>query len=163
MNALDVGGAAWKSCTAGKGVPIVDTLFAGEKIRMTEVIFSADLGGVGVRFVRSPLPGIDAPWVVAGDMMRAVRLDEDKIARFIGSMRGASPVCSMALLGRIEQIAPPWTLVLLCEQLGMFGAEPRKAVIGALAAAYPDLSPIMRLEVLLECPSATPPIDGEAE
>ena len=125
-----------------------------------DTIFSADFGSSSVRFVRSPLHGIDVPWVVVADMLAAAQIKVDDALRLIGTMRSASPMRSIKLGASIEQIAPPWTLVLLCEELNVFGSQPRRAVVAAFAAAYPDLPPETRALALLQCPSATP--DGDA-
>ena len=128
--------------------------------RQVEIIHTAQINGKPVRFVRSPLHGIDVPWVIVSDVLWMLGVDDLGVPQLSGSMHGVAPVKAVLAGGGIVQIAPPWTLVLMCEMIAP-SLRPHKGALEAFKAAYPDLSPATRATALLQAPSAFPPGDDE--
>ena len=124
-------------------------------IKVQDVI-SIIFNGQDMRFVRSPLAGIDTPWVVASDVVRALGCSDDDVAGLLRGLRQASPMRSAAVSGVIMQIVPAWVLMLAAEMVPLPHSGASKAVIEAFRRFYPDLPPATRAMALFSAPSACP-------
>lgn len=125
---------------------------------LRQIVHAAEVGNASVRFVRSPLGGMDVPWVVACDVVTALGVGQDGLDEVLRSMRHVAPVRMANVDGSLLPIVPPWVLILGAGEA--LGSRVKVSAIRAMKEAHhracPSMTAAMRALSLLSSPSAMP-------